>query len=160
MSIISGRTTIASWDYGHTISVLIPVPPEPEVPPFVPPIRIDSDMKKIIKTQGKVCTIYAKTEGSLDAYGDPAPTWTTENLTEKVWIQEARGVKNAEVLKTIAGNIDTSTYVGYLLPDTLIVEGRILEDEDGNRYKVNRVIEAWVYTLSHKEAHLTLLREG
>lgn len=119
-----------------------------------------TDMSVLIKMEGKLVTIKKKTEGAADSYGDPAVTWTAEADQEWAWIQAATSAKSAEVLRTLAGDIDVSDYIGYLLPDTVIVSGDILEERD-NRYEVGRILDIETFrVVSHKEAHLSLLQEG
>lgn len=93
-------------------------------------------------------------------YGDSPIIWTAESSQEYVWIQAATSVRSADVLKTLAGNIDVSDYLGYLLPDTVIVTEDILE-AGSTRYKVGRILSMpLIGTVSHKEAHLSLMEEG
>ena len=114
-------------------------------------------MRSLIKLHGAKVTVIKKTEGSLDAYGDPAVTWTAEVDKEYVWIQH----RTPETERTAAGNIDVSTSIGLLLPVTVIVTGDILQEDDGTRYKVGRVrSHPLIRDLSHKEAPLMIMTEG
>lgn len=93
-------------------------------------------------------------------YGDPIITWTAESKQEYVSIQPATSVRSAEVLKTLAGNISTSDYIGYLLADSVIDTGNIIESGT-IRYKVGRILSIPLFReISHKEAHLSLMEEG
>ena len=54
--------------------------------------------------------IYRETEGVVGAYGDPASTWALQ-ATEKILITRPK----ASARDSIAGRIDDSEYVAYLL---------------------------------------------
>ncbi|GAG14445.1 unnamed protein product [marine sediment metagenome] len=117
-----------------------------------------SDMKGIIGLEGTLVTIRKKTKGAIGAYGDPVVTWTSESEKERVWIQAATTVRSPETSRTIAGNLDTSTYLGLLIPDTNIETGNILVEENGTRYKVGRILPiTMVGEVSHNETLLSLM---
>ena len=110
---------------------------------------------------GGLVTISQKTEGAEDGYGDPAVTWTDRDDQERVWIQNIRSAKLNEVAREMDGNLDISTYLGFLLTTTAIVTGNTITDEDGRRFKVGKILSAKLFGyVSHKEAHLMFLEEG
>ncbi len=118
-------------------------------------------MRSLIKLHGSKVTIYKRTEGALDGHGDPAVTWTAEAKQERVWIQDTATASTPAVVRSLGGNIEVSKYIGYLLPDTVIVTGDNLEDEDGRRFRVGRILVIpLLRDPSHKEAHLMLMEEG
>lgn len=118
-------------------------------------------MRSLIKLHGAKVTVYKKTEGSLDSYGDPAVTWTAEVDKEYVWIQQGSTARSPQTDRTAAGNINVSTAIGLLLPVSEIATGDILQEDDGTRYKVGRIQEfPLIRDLSHREAHLMLMTEG
>lgn len=95
-----------------------------------------------------------------DKYGDPIPTWTADADQERVMIQGARRALASGLDKTVAGSLEASEYIVYLLPDTTIIRGVILETE-GLRYQVGKVVSSRIdASKSLKVASLSLLEEG
>ena len=72
-------------------------------------------INSLVRRTGEDVGIYRETEGALGAYGDPASTWALQ-ATEKILITRPK----ASARDSIAGRIDSSEYVAYLLPDTVV----------------------------------------
>jgi len=68
----------------------------------------------MVKRTGENVAIYRETEGAVGSYGDPASNWSVV-ATEKMLITRPR----ANAVDSIAGRIDKSEYVAYLLPATV-----------------------------------------
>ena len=68
----------------------------------------------MVRRTGENVGIYRETEGVVGAYGDPASTWALQ-ATEKILITKPK----ASYRDGIAGRIDDSAYVGYLLSDSV-----------------------------------------
>ena len=68
----------------------------------------------LVKRKGENVGIYRETEGAVGTYGDPASTWALA-ATEKILITRPK----ASARDTIAGRIDNSEYVAYLLSDSV-----------------------------------------
>ncbi len=64
----------------------------------------------MIRRKGENVGIYRETEGAVGSYGDPASTWALQ-ATEKILITRPK----PSARDSIAGRIDDSAYVGYLL---------------------------------------------
>jgi len=71
----------------------------------------------MVKRTGENIAIYRETEGAVGSYGDPASTWSVV-ATEKILITRPRASVYRAV-DSIAGRIDQSEYVAYLLPATV-----------------------------------------
>jgi len=67
-------------------------------------------INSLVRRTGEDVGIYRETEGALGAYGDPASTWALQ-ATEKILITRPK----ASARDSIAGRIDSSEYVAYLL---------------------------------------------
>ena len=120
-----------------------------------------SDMEALINLEGGLVTISQKTTGDEDDYGDAAVTWTDRDDQERVWIQNIRSARFNETAREMSGNLDISTYLGFLLTTTAIVTGNIITDAHSRRFKVGKIISVTMFrAVSHKEAHLMLLEEG
>ncbi len=68
----------------------------------------------LVKRTGEDVGIYRETEGVVGSYGDPASTWALQ-ATEKILITRPK----ASARDSIAGRIDDSEYVAYLLSDSV-----------------------------------------
>jgi len=118
------------------------------------------DPTQFITDYGSLVTIKRKTEGEEDGYGDPAVTWTADDDQERVMIQIASRARVSGIITTLAGDIDESDFIGFLLPASTIVGGCILEAGD-LRYQVNKVVSSRIDDdTSLKAAYLSLLEEG
>ena len=118
------------------------------------------DPTSFIMEYGSLVTIMRKTEGEEDDYGDPAVTWTADVRKERVMIQGASRARASGLVQTVAGSLEASEYVGFLLPATTITKGCILETE-GLRYQVGKVVSSRIDdTKSLKVTSLSLLEEG
>lgn len=96
----------------------------------------------------------------LDKYGDPIPTWTADADQERVMIQGASRARASGLDHTVAGSLEASEYIGFLLPTTTITKGCILVD-DGLRYQVGKVVSTRIDdSKSLKVTSLSLLEEG
>jgi len=96
----------------------------------------------------------------LDEYGDPIPTWTADVRKERVMIQGASRARASGLVQTVAGSLEASEYIGFLLPATTITKGCILVD-DSLRYQVGKVVSSRIDdSKSLKVTGLSLLEEG
>jgi len=73
-------------------------------------------INSLVRRTGENVGIYRETEGAVGAYGDPASTWDLQ-ATEKILITRPK----ASARDSIAGRIDDSEYVGYLLSDSVVM---------------------------------------
>ncbi len=71
-------------------------------------------INSLVRRTGENIGIYRETEGIIGSYGDPASTWALQ-ATEKILITRPK----ASARDSIAGRIDDSEYVGYLLSDSV-----------------------------------------
>lgn len=115
----------------------------------------------LIELHGSSSDIYSESEGAADSYGDATPTWS-KVATEKVWVQPAWSVRSMspQIAESIAGRIDTSTYIGFFKSDTVAVERKFIQVATV-KYEIVRFIDISLFgDLSHKEAHLKIMQEG
>ena len=72
-------------------------------------------INSLVTRTGEDVGIYRETEGALGAYGDPASTWALQ-ATEKILITKPK----ASARDSVAGRIDDSAYIGYLLSTSVV----------------------------------------
>lgn len=70
----------------------------------------------MVRRKGEDVGIYRETEGAVGTYGDPASTWALQ-ATEKILITRPK----PSARDSIAGRIDESAYVGYLLSTSVVI---------------------------------------
>ena len=112
-----------------------------------------------IELHGSTVTPYYETKGDVDSYGDRAVTWAPRDA-EKAVIQPAWNVRHSQIFRGVAGDVDSSDYVGMLKSDTAVEAGDYLL-VGAVKYAVEQIVAVTAFgDTSHKEAHLKLMMEG
>ena len=119
-----------------------------------------TQMDELIDQNGVSLDIYRESEGALDAYRDPVPTWAKQ-ASEKVWLQSARSIRlrGPQFVRGVAGVAEDFDFIGLFKSDSIVAKGDYITD-GSTKYSVETLETATLLgATSHIEGYLKLITE-